>query len=90
MTSQDLPFAPGNTAVAVIVARAATAVTLRLQKSELGSGDTDWETVAEEVIAAAQTRPIYFDRVQIGQRMRAQAVGATAGSGSYDVVLLSN
>lgn len=90
MTSQDLPFAPGNTAVAVFNLRAAAAATINLQKSDLGSGDTDWTTVASETVMSAETRSVFFDQVQIGQRMRLQTVGATSGAGAVDVVLLGN
>ena len=64
--------------------------TINLQKSDLSSGDTDWTTVASETVTTAETRAVFFDQVQIGQRMRLQTVGVTSGAGAVDVTLLGN
>lgn len=95
MTTQDLPFTPGNDVVAAVVLKnvegGSAGLTILIESSDTTAG-ADFVTVGTVTVGAAgaEDDSTRFLNIKIGQRLRASTNGATSAAGAYDVVLLSN
>lgn len=80
-TDAGLPFRDNYTLVALLHLAAAANGTIRIQTSQLDSGDTDWTTVASHAVTTAWTGQLPMEFVA-GRRMRVQVLGSASGAGT--------
>jgi len=91
MTGQELPFTPGNTAIAVISinnwAEGEAVAKLALQGSD--NAFSGWEDLAFAGSGASGC-PVSYTAVQIPDWLRWHTSGVTASDGRGSIYLLSN